>query len=100
MYIKDKKIIISAAITGATHVPSLSKYLPKNPDEIICSAIEAWRAGAAVVHIHARAQDGKPTTDHGIFRYILSSISRVRCGNRNYYRGSKRNERGGTFFSD
>ena len=53
MYIKDKKIIISAAITGATHVPSLSKYLPKNPDEIICSAIEAWRAGAAVVHIHA-----------------------------------------------
>ena len=65
MYIKDKKIIISAAITGATHVPSLSKYLPKNPDEIICSAIEAWRAGAAVVHIHARAQDGKPTTDHG-----------------------------------
>ncbi|WP_455615353.1 3-keto-5-aminohexanoate cleavage protein [Eisenbergiella sp.] len=75
MYIKDKKIIISAAITGATHVPSLSKYLPKNPDEIICSAIEAWRAGAAVVHVHARAQDGKPTTDHGIFRYILSSIS-------------------------
>ena len=76
MYIKDKKIIISAAITGATHVPSLSCYLLKNPDEIIRSAVEAWKAGAAIVHIHARDDNGKPTTDHGIFRYILSSISR------------------------
>ncbi len=76
MYIKDKKIIISAAITGATHVPSLSPYLPKTPDEIIESAVEAHRAGAAVVHIHARGEDGKPTTDHGIFRYILSSIKK------------------------
>lgn len=74
MYRKDKKIIISAAITGATHTPSLSPYLPKNPDEIIKSAVEAHHAGAAVVHIHARDREGKPTTDHGIFRYILSSI--------------------------
>ena len=74
MYIKDQKVIISAAITGATHVPSMSPYLPKNPDEIIESAIEAHRAGAAVVHIHAREENGKPTTDHGIFHYILSSI--------------------------
>ena len=76
MYIRDRKVIISAAITGATHVPSLSPYLPKNPDEIIRSAIEANRAGAAVVHIHARDIEGKPTTDHGIFCYILSSIAR------------------------
>lgn len=74
MYIKDQKIIISAAITGATHVPSMSPYLPKNPDEIIESAIKAHKAGAAVVHIHARGENGKPTTDHGIFRYILSSV--------------------------
>lgn len=74
MYIKDKKIIISAAITGATHVPSMSPYLPKTPDEIIENAVEAYRAGAAVIHIHAREEDGKPTTDHSIFRYILSSI--------------------------
>ncbi len=74
MYIKDHKVIISAAITGATHVPSMSPYLPKNPDEIIESAIAAHRAGAAVVHIHARGENGKPTTDHGIFRYILSSV--------------------------
>ena len=44
MYIKDKKVIISAAITGATHVPSLSAHLPKNPDEIIQSALEAHKA--------------------------------------------------------
>ena len=76
MYKKDRKIIISAAITGATHVPSLSPYLPSSPDEIIESAVSAHRAGAAVVHIHARGADGKPTTDHGIFRYILSSIKK------------------------
>ena len=76
MYIKDKKIIISAAITGATHVPSLSPYLPSDPDEIIESAVSAHRAGAAVVHIHARGKEGKPTTDHGIFHYILSSIKK------------------------
>lgn len=75
MYIKDKKIIISAAITGATHVPSLSGYLPKNPEEIIRSAVDAWKAGAAVVHIHARDENGKPTADHSVFRYILSSIA-------------------------
>lgn len=74
MYVKDAKIIISAAITGATHVPSMSPYLPKNPDEIIKNAIDAHAAGAAVVHIHARTETGKPTTDHEIFRYILSSI--------------------------
>ena len=51
MYIKDKKVIISAAITGATHVPSLSAHLPKNPDEIIQSALEAHKAGAAVIHL-------------------------------------------------
>lgn len=76
MYIKDQKIIISAAITGATHVPSLSPYLPKNPDEIIQDAINAHKAGAAVIHIHARDKNGKPTTDHEIFRYILSSIKK------------------------
>lgn len=75
MYIQDKKIIISAAITGATHVPSLSPYLPGSPDAIIESAVKAHDAGAAVVHIHARGEDGRPTTDHGVFSYILSSIA-------------------------
>ena len=74
MYIKDKKVIISCAITGATHTPSLSEYLPDNPDKIIKSAVDAYKAGAAIIHIHARGWDGKPTTDRKIFEYILRSI--------------------------
>ncbi len=74
MFIKDRKVVISAAITGATMVPSLSPYLPKNPDEIIRNAVDAHKAGAAVVHIHARAENGEPTGDKAVFRYILSGI--------------------------
>lgn len=77
MFIKDSKIIITAAITGATHTPSLSPYLPKNPDEIIENAVMAHKAGAAIVHIHARDEEGKPTADHKVFRYILSSIKQA-----------------------
>lgn len=69
-----KKIIISAAITGAIHTPGMSPYLPKTPDEIIRQAVDAHRAGAAIVHIHARDEKGQPTTDHRIFEHILSGI--------------------------
>lgn len=69
-----KKIIISAAITGAVHTPGMSPYLPKTPDEIIKQAVDAYCAGAAVVHIHARDEKGRSTTDHHIFEYILSGI--------------------------
>ena len=65
MFIKDRKVVISAAITGATMVPSLSPYLPKNPDEIIRNAVDAHKAGAAVVHIHARAENGGPHQGQG-----------------------------------
>lgn len=76
MYKRDKKVIISCAVTGATHTPSLSPYLPSDPDEIIKSALEAHKVGAAIIHIHARDKDGKPTSDHGIFEYILSSVKK------------------------
>ena len=71
---KQKKIIISVAITGAIHTPGMSPYLPKTPDEIIEQAVEAHKAGAAVIHIHARDEEGEPSSDIGIFRYILSGI--------------------------
>lgn len=71
---KQKKIIISVAITGAIHTPGMSPYLPKTPDEIIEQAVEAHKAGAAVIHIHARDEKGEPSSDIGIFRYILSGI--------------------------
>ena len=67
---RQKKIIISAAVTGAIHTPGMSPYLPVTPDEIIRQALDAHRAGAAIIHIHARDQKGQPTSDHGIFEYI------------------------------
>jgi len=72
---KQSKIIITAAVTGATHTPSLSPYFPFTPEQIIKDAVEAHKAGAAVVHVHARdPKDGSPTPDINIMREIVTSI--------------------------
>jgi len=72
---KQNKIIITAAVTGATHTPSLSPYFPSTPEEIIKDAVEAHQAGAAVVHVHARdPEDCRPTPDINIMREIVTSI--------------------------
>lgn len=72
---KQSKIIITAAVTGATHTPSLSPYFPSTPEEIIKDAVEAHQAGAAVVHVHARdPEDCRPTPDINIMREIVTSI--------------------------
>jgi uncharacterized protein (DUF849 family) len=69
------KLIITAAITGAATVPSLTPYLPLTPRQIADSAIEAAEAGAAIVHIHARRpEDGLPSSDIGHFQEILGRI--------------------------
>lgn len=74
---KTPKIIITAAVTGATHTPSLSPYFPATPEQIITDAVKAHEAGAAVVHIHARnAEDGKPTSDLAIMKQIVASIKK------------------------
>jgi 3-keto-5-aminohexanoate cleavage enzyme len=73
-----EKLIITAALTGAQQGKSANPHLPEQPDEIIQQAVEAWRAGAAIVHIHARDKVGKPTADVGIFREICEGIRR-RC---------------------
>ncbi|MDR1560532.1 MAG: 3-keto-5-aminohexanoate cleavage protein [Clostridiales bacterium] len=73
---KQKKVVISAAITGGVHTPSMSPYLPKTPDEIIQNAVDACKAGAAVVHIHARREDGSPTAEYDYFEKILSGIKK------------------------
>ncbi|MDR2503245.1 MAG: 3-keto-5-aminohexanoate cleavage protein [Deltaproteobacteria bacterium] len=72
--VTPKKIIVSAAITGAIHTPSMSPHLPSTPDQIVKNAVDAASAGAAVVHIHARDEQGKPTADHKTFAHILSAI--------------------------
>ncbi|PCI34224.1 MAG: 3-keto-5-aminohexanoate cleavage protein [Alphaproteobacteria bacterium] len=72
---KSKKTIISCAITGSIHTPSMSPYLPITPDEIAREAIAAAEAGAAILHLHARDPDnGKPTQNPEIFKQILPRI--------------------------
>jgi len=71
----EDKVIISCAITGAIHTPAMSPYLPITPDQIAESAIGAARAGAAIVHLHARdPRDGRPTQDPGLFKQFLPKI--------------------------
>ncbi|MBV1701979.1 MAG: 3-keto-5-aminohexanoate cleavage protein [Hyphomicrobiales bacterium] len=70
-----KKIIISCAITGAIHTPSMSPYLPITPAEIAQSAIEAAQAGAAILHLHARdPKTGRPASDPEVFNQFLPVI--------------------------
>lgn len=70
-----KKVIITCAVTGGAHTPSMSPYLPVTPDEIAQQSIEAVEAGAAIVHLHARdAQTGRPTGDPDVFRQFVGKI--------------------------
>ena len=70
-----RKRIISCAITGSIHVPSMSPYLPITPDEIAQNAIDAANAGAASVHIHARnPENGQPSSDLDLYEEIIEKI--------------------------
>jgi len=69
------KVVISCAITGAIHTPSMSDALPITPEQIAKSAIEAAEAGAAIIHLHARdPQTGEPTPDPAVFMRFLPTI--------------------------
>jgi uncharacterized protein (DUF849 family) len=69
------KVIISCAITGSIHTPSMSPYLPVTAREIAASALEAAAAGAAIVHLHARnPQDGRPDQSPEAFEPFLRTI--------------------------
>ncbi len=71
----EDKVIITCAVTGAIHTPTMSPYLPLTPEQIAEEAVKAAEAGAAVVHIHARdPKTGMPTSDVSVFREIMSRI--------------------------
>jgi uncharacterized protein (DUF849 family) len=71
----QRKVIITCAVTGAIHTPSMSPYLPVTADEIADAAIGAAQAGAAIVHLHARRPvDGSPSQDPDLFRAFLPKI--------------------------
>jgi uncharacterized protein (DUF849 family) len=69
------KVIISCAITGAVHTPSMSSHLPITPDEIASQAVEAAQAGASILHLHARdPKTGRPTPNPDVFMQFLPRI--------------------------
>ena len=69
------KVIISCAITGSIHTPSMSQYLPVTPQQIAESAIGAAKAGAAILHLHARdPETGRPTQSPDVYKQFLPAI--------------------------
>jgi len=73
-----RKVIITCAVTGSIHTPSMSPYLPVTPDEIAEAAIGAAEAGAAILHLHARdPKDGRPTQDPAVFMKFLPRIKQA-----------------------
>ena len=69
------KRIITCAVTGASFTPTMSPYLPYKPEDIIRHSVDAAKAGAAVIHLHARdPETGEPSADPELFKDYLSEI--------------------------
>ena len=70
-----RKVILTCAITGSGHTPTMSPYLPYTIDDVVNQSIEAAEAGASIIHLHARdPRDGRPTPDPDVFMQYLSRI--------------------------
>lgn len=73
-----KKVIITCAVTGGIHTPTMSDALPITPDQIAQQSIEAAEAGASILHLHARDPiDGRPTPDPAVFMQFLPRIKQA-----------------------
>jgi len=74
----QSKVVITCAVTGSIHTPTMSDRLPITPDEIAEQAIGAAEAGAAILHLHARdPKDGRPTPDPDVFMQFLPRIKQA-----------------------
>ncbi len=74
-----EKAVITAAITGSIHTPTMSEYLPITPQQIADEAVRAYEAGAAVCHVHARnPETGMPVPDVNLMKEIITNI-KSRC---------------------
>jgi uncharacterized protein (DUF849 family) len=72
---KSRKVIITCAVTGAIHTPTMSPHIPITPQEIADAAVGAAEAGAAIVHLHARdPRNGKPDQSPQAFEPFLKDI--------------------------
>ena len=70
-----RRVVITCAVTGSIHTPSMSEHLPVTPDEMAASAIGAAEAGASILHLHARdPADGRPMSDPDVFLQFLPQI--------------------------
>lgn len=71
----SKSVIITCAITGSLHTPSMSPHLPITPSQIAEESVAAAEAGASIIHLHARdPEDGRPTADPAVFAQFLPRI--------------------------
>ncbi len=76
---KNNKVIITCAVTGAIHTPSMSQHLPVTAKQIEDAAVDAIEAGCAIVHLHARdPKDGRPSQAVSLFKDFLGNIKQ-RC---------------------
>ncbi|MEI9889224.1 MAG: 3-keto-5-aminohexanoate cleavage protein [Rhizomicrobium sp.] len=71
---QTKKVIITCAVTGSVHTPTMSPYLPITPAQIAEQSVAAAQAGAAIIHLHAREDDGRPSPSPERFLEFLPRI--------------------------
>jgi uncharacterized protein (DUF849 family) len=70
-----RKVIITCAVTGSGHTPTMSPHLPFTVEDVVGQSVAAVEAGAAVIHLHARdPRDGRPTADPAVFLEYLKGI--------------------------
>jgi uncharacterized protein (DUF849 family) len=69
-----ERVLISTAVTGSVNVPSQSDHLPATPEEIVEAAVGAAEAGSAVIHLHARHDDGRPAWETEVWDRIVPPI--------------------------
>jgi 3-keto-5-aminohexanoate cleavage enzyme len=74
-----EKVVVTCALTGAQQGKDANPALPEQPEEVIAQGLEAWRAGAAVLHIHARDLEGKATSDVAVFGRIVRGLREAGC---------------------
>lgn len=72
---KGKNTVITCAVTGSAHSPTMSGFLPVTPDQIAGQSIDAVRAGAAIIHLHARdPDDGRPSHNPDLYRPVVERL--------------------------
>lgn len=72
-----KPLLICAAVTGGAKAKS--EHHPVTPTEVVRSALDCWRAGAAMIHLHARREDGSTTTELAVYRALVDEIRAAGC---------------------